>query len=95
MTIAEPQRQTTRLSEIARLAKLAKQFQRTDYGGRDQIDAIYDYIDKEIIGKGAKLSQNARYLVARAIKKMAQKQVSSCRKRTDNPLNEIIRLSGG
>lgn len=95
MTIAEPQRQTARLSEIARLAKLAKQFQRTDYGGREQIEALYEYIDEEIIGKGAKLSQDARYLVARAIKKMAQRQVASCRKRTNNPLDEIIRLAGG
>jgi len=93
--IAEPQRKTARLSNIAENAKKAKQFQRTDYGGKNQIEALYQFIEEEVESKGGKLGQNTKYLVAKALQKLAAKQVASCRKRTDGPLNEIIRLAGG
>lgn len=94
-TIAKPQRKTARLTSIAENAKRAKQFQRTDYGGKDQIEVLYRYIEEEIESKGGKVGQNTKYLIAKAMQKLASKQVASCRKRTSGPLNEIIRLAGG
>lgn len=93
--IPAPNHPTKRLTEIAKNAKKAKQFQRRDHGGRDKMAAAYDFINNEILAKGGRLSQDTKFLVAQALQKFAKQQIAGCRKRTDPPLNEIIRLAGG
>lgn len=93
--LSSPQKQTARLAEIAANAKKAKQFQRLDFGGRNQVEAIEDYIEKEILNRGGKMGKDTKILTIKAIKAILSKQVESCRKRTNGPLDEIIRLAGG
>lgn len=93
--ISAPTRQTKRLTEIVKNAKKAKQFQRRDHGGRGKMEAAYDFIREEITAKGGCLSKDTKFMVAQALQKFAKQQIASCRKRTNSPLNEIIRLAGG
>lgn len=93
--IRVPVRKTKRLIEIVKNAKKAKQFQRRDYGGREKMEASYKFIKQEIIDKGGKMGKNTKFLVAQALQKFAKQQIASCRKRTNTPLDEIIRLAGG
>ena len=95
MALIAPQRKTKRLSEISRLAKNAKKFQRTDHGGQDRMDAALAIIDDEVLKQGGKLSKDAKILVATMLLRYGKKQVSGCRKRTSPSLDEIIELCGG
>ena len=90
-----PQRQTGRLKEISRLAKNTKKFQRTDNGGKEEIESMLDIIEVNIINEGIFLSKDAKIAIAKLLLNHGKKQVAGCRKRTSKPLDEIIRLCGG
>lgn len=94
-TLTAPSRKTKRLAEISRLAKNAKKFQRTDHGGKDQMESALATVERDVINEGSFLSKEAKILVAKMLIQYGKKQVSGCRKRTSPPLDEIIELCGG
>lgn len=72
-----------------------KRFIRLDVGGRDIHEAVYKYIDDNIIARGGSMSKLTKQLTAESIIDFAIFQLSGVRKRTTPRIDAIIKSCTG
>ena len=84
-----------KIQKISQDAKNIKRFIRLDVGGRDIHEAIYKYIDDNILAKGGSMGKLTKQLTASAIINFANSQLSGVRSRTKSRLDSIITVVDG
>lgn len=84
---------TKKADKIRNDAINAKRFIRLDVGGRDIHEAVYKFIDDNIIARGGNMSKLTKRLTADSIIGFANMQLNGVRRRSAPRLNSIIKSS--